>query len=410
MCDEEPSLEQKEDDHSEKDDRQTISLLDLPIEIFLHICSFLDAPTLVHNLCLVCKQFYQILNDDLLWKVRISQIWPKTDYPVLPPAEDDELFWKLSCVAIEKQASLWRNENSMEKLSLTNVQYSTIDGLLLMHDGKICISGARDRSLVCWNLPVEENDHVTYTCRDFAHDGWIWDLTAIDNKVYSCSWDRSIKAWALTPTGLFHFKTYEMIVSGALLCVASCPDLPVFATGSFCKTVLVFDSRAGYSPIARYRPHQRAVIRLAMSSNHILSASEDRTVSIWDLRAEKTMKTITISKESFPMSMSMHKDLIYVGDSSAKLHVLDPKKDFEPVKCYETEHKKGITGVHFTPGCVITSSMDKTVRISSPTDPPQHLTTLTCGYGEIASIDYLNGVLAVSGTEGIEIWRPRIIT
>lgn len=48
-------------------------------------------------------------------------------------AEDDELFWKLSCVAIEKQTSLWTNENSMEKLALTNVQYSTIDGLLLMH-------------------------------------------------------------------------------------------------------------------------------------------------------------------------------------------------------------------------------------------------------------------------------------
>lgn len=84
MCDEETSLEQKEDDQSEKDGSQ-ISLLDLPIEIFLHICSFLDAATLVHRLSLVCKQFYQILNDDSLWKERISQIWPNTIYPVLPP-------------------------------------------------------------------------------------------------------------------------------------------------------------------------------------------------------------------------------------------------------------------------------------------------------------------------------------
>lgn len=84
------------------------------------------------------------------------------------------------------------------------------------------------------------------------------------------------------------------IVTGALLCIASCPDLALFATGSFCKTVLVFDSRAGCSPIARYQPHQRAVIRLAMSSNHILSASEDKTVSIWDQRAAKIMKTVTV--------------------------------------------------------------------------------------------------------------------
>lgn len=405
MCDEETSLEQKEDDQSEKDGSQ-ISLLDLPIEIFLHICSFLDAATLVHRLSLVCKQFYQILNDDSLWKERISQIWPNTIYPVLPPAEDDELFWKLSSVAIEKEVLLWKNENSMEKISLTDVQYSTIDGLLLMENGRICISGARDRSLVCWNLPTQENEQSA-TCIESAHAGWIWDLASIDCMVYSCSWDQTIKTWSLTPTGLIHFKTYEMNEPSALLCIASCPKTKLFATGSFCKAILLFDTRSGCNPIVKYRPHQRAVIRLAMNSNYILSASEDRTVSVWDHRAGKTMKTVTISKESFPMSISLQKDLVYVGDSNAKLHVLDPNREFELVKTYTTEHRKAITGVHFTPGCVITSSMDKTVRISSPTDPPQHITTLTCGYGEIASTDYLNGVLAVSGTEGIEIWRPR---
>lgn len=51
-------------------------------------------------------------------------------------AEDDELFWKLSCVALEKQTPLWKEESSLERLSLNNVQYSTIDSLLLMH---VCI-------------------------------------------------------------------------------------------------------------------------------------------------------------------------------------------------------------------------------------------------------------------------------
>lgn len=47
-------------------------------------------------------------------------------------ARTDKLFWKLSCVAIEKQAALWKQQDSMKKLSLTNAQYSTIDALLLM--------------------------------------------------------------------------------------------------------------------------------------------------------------------------------------------------------------------------------------------------------------------------------------
>lgn len=82
----------------------------------------------------------------------------------------------------------------------------------------------------------------------------------------------------------------------------------------------------------------------------------------------------------------MQRDMVYVGDSNAKLHVLDPKKHFEPVKCYSTEHKKGIYGVHVAPGCLITSSTDETVRISSPTDPPQHIVTLKSSYGQIASV------------------------
>ncbi|XP_026674387.1 F-box/WD repeat-containing protein 9-like isoform X2 [Ceratina calcarata] len=340
--------------------------------------------------------------------MRTRQIWPDTCYPVLPPADDDELFWKLSCVALEKQISLWGKEDSMEKLSLHDkVQYSTIDGLLLMQDGNICISGARDRSLVCWKLSTKRNEKGSYKCIEFAHDGWIWDLAAIDNTVYSCSWDQTVKSWTLTNTGLVHSKTYEMSVTGALLCVASCPELALFATGSFCRTIFVFDQRVNYKPVIHYRPHRRAVIRLVMNSHFILSGSEDRTVSVWDQRAGKIMENVTISQESFPMSMCMQRDIVYVGDGNAKLHVLDPKANFKPVKCYSTEHKKGINGVHAAPGCLITSSMDATVRISSPTDPPQHLTTLNSSYGEIASTDYLNNVLAISGTEGIEIWRPR---
>lgn len=43
-----------------------------------------------------------------------------------------------------------------------------------------------------------------------AHDGWIWDLTAIRNNVYSCSWDRSVKAWDMTNTGLLPLTSYDM--------------------------------------------------------------------------------------------------------------------------------------------------------------------------------------------------------
>lgn len=54
-------------------------------------------------------------------------------YLILAPS--NKLFWKLSCVAIEKQRVLWKQQDSMEKLIIANAQYSTIDALLLMHVG-----------------------------------------------------------------------------------------------------------------------------------------------------------------------------------------------------------------------------------------------------------------------------------
>lgn len=107
-------------------------------------------------------------------------------------------------------------------------------------------------------------------------------------------------------------------------------------------------------------------------------------------RQRKNISILQISKDSFPMSMCMKKDIVYVGDSAAKLHVLDPKQDFEPVKSYKTAHEKSITGVYIDSGCLITSSLDRTVQISSPTDPPQPLTSLHYSNGEIASVSILN--------------------
>lgn len=86
------------------------------------------------------------------------------------------------------------------------------------------------------------------------------------------------------------------------------------------------------------------------------------------------------------MSMCTHKDVLYVGDSGANLHVLDMKQDFHLVKSYKTEHEKKITGVCASPGCLITSSLDKTVKVTSPTDSPQPIATLQYRNGEVAGV------------------------
>lgn len=72
-----------------------------------------------------------------------------------------------------------------------------------------------------WKLPENENERGSTKYINSAHDGWIWDLTAIGNTVYSCSWDQSVKAWTLTNTGLVFLRKYEMYMRTELVIFAA---------------------------------------------------------------------------------------------------------------------------------------------------------------------------------------------
>ncbi|XP_024886563.1 F-box/WD repeat-containing protein 9-like isoform X2 [Temnothorax curvispinosus] len=263
-------------------------------------------------------------------------------------------------------------------------------------------------------VDARSNEEPFYEVRDYLDNVPSDCLMAIDHTVYVCSYNNIIKSWVLTNTGLVHDRTYEIEQSNrirdSLMCVSSCPEQALFATGSNHGTINVFDSRSSNKPIRQYRPsYSRYVDKLTMNTKYILSASEDETVtvSVWDQRADRIVKSITIPGErgEYPTCMSMRRDWVCVGNTK-KLHMLDLTNDFELVKSYSTEHTETLTGVRLTHGCLITSSYDGTVRISSPTDPPKHIATLCPKIGAIDSMDYLNDTLAIAGGS-LVVWRPR---
>ncbi|XP_071634218.1 F-box/WD repeat-containing protein 9-like isoform X2 [Temnothorax longispinosus] len=341
-----------------------------------------------------------------MWKARINHIWPNATHTLLRPAKPDKLFWMSSCFAIEKQIALWKQQDSMVKLRNRNINPNSIRSVLLMHDATACV-GATGTTLFYWKLPTRER--ISYAIHiDFRYIGQICELTAIDNTIYSCDFGHSVKSWMLTGTDLVHLRTYDIKMRNCQTCVSSCPERALFAIGSE-YGIYVFDSRSSNKPINQYRPHNTTMTALAMNTEYILSASWDGTVSVWDQRAGRIMKSITIpGRYTVPTCMSMRRDnWVCVGDTKAKLHMLDPKNDFELVKSYSTEHTDEITGVRLMRGCLITSSIDGTVRMSSLTDPPRPIATLRSKFEDILSMDYMNDTLAVSSL-GIEIWRPKL--
>lgn len=78
-----PDEEAKDDINQTKED-SPLTLLTLPSEMLLHICSFLDAYFILNTLRKVCVALETIVNDNVFWKVRMGKRWPGYKYPALP--------------------------------------------------------------------------------------------------------------------------------------------------------------------------------------------------------------------------------------------------------------------------------------------------------------------------------------
>jgi WD40 repeat protein len=66
------------------------------------------------------------------------------------------------------------------------------------------------------------------------------------------------------------------------------------AAGTYARSVLLFDTRVEFVHVKSYKVHQSSVIALSMCGDWIVSASEDRTVAVWDQRAGKVLKKIKL--------------------------------------------------------------------------------------------------------------------
>lgn len=55
--------------------------LDLPPELILRVCDFLDSDVVANVLSKVCLFLSNLANDNLIWKTRIHKRWPGKRYP-----------------------------------------------------------------------------------------------------------------------------------------------------------------------------------------------------------------------------------------------------------------------------------------------------------------------------------------
>ncbi|XP_020656031.3 F-box/WD repeat-containing protein 9 isoform X1 [Pogona vitticeps] len=386
-------------------DETASGLLSLPLELILKICSYLQARFVLGVLPLVCKTLRDIVQDEVTWRIRLLKRIGSC-YPVV---EEENFNWPAACIELEEHLQQWaENGWNTDHFSLTEGHFASVDSVLLLQGGELCVSGSRDRNVILWDLrqlgraPEKVLVKALGTECNGTHKGWVWSLAARDDRVCSGSWDSTVKLWDIAAEGQ---QFGEIRGKAAVLCLAYLPDILV--TGTYDKKVTVYDPRAAHALVKSRKLHSSAVLSLAADEHFIISGSEDRTLVCFDRRTNSVLQRLQL--DSYLLAMSYKGAQLWAGDNHGLLYVFENKEGcFQHIRYFDVGHRSQITGVHHSLGALYTTSTDKMLRIHVPTDPPK----VICSHTHSC---VLNGVsvegnvaVAASGGLSLEVWRFRV--
>ncbi|XP_039626419.1 F-box/WD repeat-containing protein 9 [Polypterus senegalus] len=377
-----------------------VGLLSLPWELLLEIISYLPARFILTVLPQVCRTLQALVSDRVTWRLRAQ----KQLMAAFPLTEDEDFDWPKACSELEEHLSHW-SDGKAEHFSLVDGHFATVDTVLLLEGGNLCVSGSRDRNVRMWdlkNLGQPSSEVLLGTLgkeRSGTHKGWVWCLASRGNQLCSGSFDSTIKLWDMGSSGAL---ITEVTGKAAVLCLFCLPD--VLVAGSYDKKVTVYDPRAANPLVKSLRLHNKAVLCLAADDQYIISGSDDHTVVVFDRRAGKVLQKMQLS--SYLLSFSYQYPQLWAGDNQGMLHTYECQAGlFQPIKKFNVGHSSLITGIHHTLSSLYTCSTDRTIKVHVPSVPPKTLCTLH--HWEVVNGLSVSGdiLAAASGDMSVEVWR-----
>jgi len=388
----------------DEDETSQLSLDTLPVELLLHILQYLEVRYITSVVARVCTYFQNISNDQSTWKIRIQKRWP-WPYPACPP--NPTFNWAEACISREEESQTWRDDGiNMSVTTCPTAHYASVDAVIVTDD--LVISGSRDRAINAWNIgQVQAGNSSPVMKMADAHKGWVWTFCREDDLLVSGSWDNSIKFWKIANDGI---KEARSAVSLRVSVLASSIYQNRIAAGTFDKKVIQLDAREDVKKMTCYKVHKKPILAVKVTEKHVLSLSEDGKLVIFDRRAARRYKSVDIPGDSYPLSMSLRENVLYVGDKTGGLHLINTVDDsFDLVQSYKTGHNGRLTSIHNGLGCLMTGSSDGNIKVFHPGKNLNQFSTIkNADAGEVAQISYHGGVLAGAFSNNtVKIWTPK---
>ncbi|BBN04273.1 ribosome biogenesis protein [Marchantia polymorpha subsp. ruderalis] len=151
---------------------------------------------------------------------------------------------------------------------------------------------------------------------------------AAEDYLFSVSWDHSVRSWNVE-TGA---NTSTMSCSKALHCLSVGGEgSALLATGGADNVLRVWDPRivGVVAPILQLTSHKGWITSCKWhprSTFHLLSASHDGTIKVWDTRAKVPLYTVEAHKDKVLCADWWKEDCIVSGGADSKLSIMREAK------------------------------------------------------------------------------------
>ncbi|RDD43662.1 F-box/WD repeat-containing protein 9 [Trichoplax sp. H2] len=371
----------------------------LPEEILLHIFSYVECKTLISTVKILCKRFYELLSVENNWKFLFPEIGSNHEYYDIDDyGRDKVIYYKCT------DRKFWRGIDQPISIDYLRGSIGAVDVVRIFDHGQYCLSGSRDKSVNIWSLDQQlRGDPSKYHIGSLdGHNGWVWTLEECNNTVYSGSWDHNVMIWDLNANGKL-LDTIRDVHPAAVLRLQVKDN--VLYTGCHDSAVRMFDLRVDYRNTSHelYR-HRRAALCMTFCDDYLITGSEDKTVIVYDTRANAILKTLKTA--SSVTALNCGYDQLRVGIRN-DVQIYSTKDGlFTEMDIIPEVHSKGIMGIHHDLSCMITCSIDGTIKVSEASKSPKVIKVLDHHKSAVARIDYRDGILAsassdATGTIGI---------
>ncbi|KAJ2911890.1 hypothetical protein MD484_g8525, partial [Candolleomyces efflorescens] len=228
--------------------------------------------------------------------------------------------------------------------------------------------------------------------------------------IVSGSWDKTIRLWN-AQTGQ---ETLEPMTghSSHVYSVAFSPDGKYIVFGSWDKTIRLWDAQTQQPALEPMTGHRGSVTSVAFSPDgkHIVSGSSDRTIRLWDAQTgqpalkpmeghSKTVKCIAFSPDGKHIVSGSWDNTIRLWDAQTGQLALKPMKG----------HSDSVQSVAFSPDGkhIVSGSWDKTIRLWNAQTGQETLEPMTGHSSYVYSVAFSpDGKYIVSGSwdKTIRLW------